>query len=757
VSGGTSQEVSASATPTISPRAATSPREGQASRAMSPVSPAAAPSMPLGAVTPPTMTPNPAGPVTAPASTTEQAIDASSSSKPKGRIKLVNKKALVPKAAIAEASDNTAAVSSSAPGTGSQQLTSIGNPVSSISIADAGSQAKASSSTHLPQSAPPASSSTAAPVTSLESTEINAQDVKPTSRPSPILAPQSETASQQDVTTASITLKPKGKRMLINKKVVKDGEDTKVGEALHPPAPPAEPERISRESLVNIQLEESKPSHSVSIPHGISLDTTANNSAAVQQHSQQYVPLHAPNHVMHSGASSSTAAAPPHMMPANPLQMNPGMNMIPNPASSMPMGAPQHRFRQTNPQDSAAAAQQHHQMPLQVAPAAPPAVAPAATTPSSLTPLGAKRGGKLINKAVAKVGNGQVVPVATPIVSPTLSHRPAPTPMQSPVLSHISKELFLAFRITTLNMDKPRDILRAKEYKNCLTSSSNLTDMGWRDESRGNKDKNKKVKKEEKSNKLTSGANSWATSVQKNKQLGDDDQLIIRKCKGILNKLTVEKFDKLFDQLIQVGMSKACHIEALMKEVFEKATTQHHFIEMYTNLCKRLDNWCKESNIDADFRRILLAQCQASFENNLIPPAGMLNADVNDEVAFEAEVKYKTAMLGNIKFVGRLLVTQLIASRILVQAASQLLEHRSDVTLECLCALIMATGKEFDDSKWKFHHSLKGILNEAKSMINNKDVASRIRFLLQDVFDSQARGWMTKEEYAQANPQVVRP
>eukprot|EP00397_Hematodinium_sp_SG-2012_P044616 GEMP01049877.1.p1 GENE.GEMP01049877.1~~GEMP01049877.1.p1 ORF type:complete len:187 (+),score=22.07 GEMP01049877.1:1-561(+) len=179
-----------------------------------------------------------------------------------------------------------------------------------------------------------------------------------------------------------------------------------------------------------------------------------------------------------------------------------------------------------------------------------------------------------------------------------------------------------------------------------------------------------------------------------------------------------------------------------MKEVFDKATTQHGFIEMYTNLCKRLDLWCKSNpDLGVDFRRILLAQCQNSFENNLKPPEGILGANVNDDEAFEREVKYKTAMLGNIKFVGRLLITQLLASRILLQAASQLLEIKSSVTLECLCVLFMATGKEFDDPKWKFHTKMTYIYDQARCLSADKSVASRIRFLLADVFDCQSRQW----------------
>lgn len=586
-------------------------------------------------------------------------------------------------------------------------------------------------------------------------------------RPTPMETQLSETAS--NISAIPLAAKPKMEgRKLFNKRMVKNAEGTEFV-PLHP-MPEPELESVVPDEI--FQLDEIKISNSVSIPEGTSLmgeeknsrettntpittnndntNVTGNGAGASTAHrGNMYVPPVSVN----TAATSSSTRAPPtsniNKMPLNPavevqkhgLPMGglPGANVGGTMSNGAAPGQQQNMFRGTG----VAAANQHQQQ----------------FEPTS-TAIGAptkKVMGKLLNKAVAKTGDGTtVVPVSTPIVSK--EGRPSPTPMHSPTHNIVvPRDIFLAYRAVTLQFgnDKPKNILWAKEYnKNVISSNTNLTDggAGWRDESsRGNKDK-KKVKKEEKSNRIISGENSWARSVQDTKKLMDDDLqdlLVIRKCKGILNKLTFEKFETLFLQLTQVGISKNCHIEALMKEVFEKATTQHHFIEMYTNLCKRLDIWCKESNIQADFRRILLAQCQASFESNLNPPCGLLNANVNDGVAFEAEVKYKTAMLGNIKFVGRLLVTQLIASRILVQAAAQLLEEKSDVTLECLCALLMATGKEFDNSSWKFHQSLLHIMHKARVLLEETpNLSSRIRFLITDVFDCQKRGWRTREEYA---------
>ncbi|KOB89715.1 hypothetical protein PFDG_05269 [Plasmodium falciparum Dd2] len=54
----------------------------------------------------------------------------------------------------------------------------------------------------------------------------------------------------------------------------------------------------------------------------------------------------------------------------------------------------------------------------------------------------------------------------------------------------------------------------------------------------------------------------------------------MRKSRGILNKLTFDKFDFLYEQIILVGITQLAEIIGLMKLVFEPAVTQHHFVQM---------------------------------------------------------------------------------------------------------------------------------------------------------------------------------
>merc|ERR1719162_1876208 len=119
--------------------------------------------------------------------------------------------------------------------------------------------------------------------------------------------------------------------------------------------------------------------------------------------------------------------------------------------------------------------------------------------------------------------------------------------------------------------------------------------------------------------------------------------------KSILNKLTVEKFDALSAQIMQCGIRSATHLEQLIQEIFEKATTQHHFIDMYADLCSLLNKHRIIEDTSINFKKILLTCCQASFEKNLTPPSGL--SELSSEERNTSELMYKLRMIGNIRFV----------------------------------------------------------------------------------------------------------
>jgi hypothetical protein len=232
---------------------------------------------------------------------------------------------------------------------------------------------------------------------------------------------------------------------------------------------------------------------------------------------------------------------------------------------------------------------------------------------------------------------------------------------------------------------------------------------------------------------------------------------VLRKAKSILNKLTLEKFSQLYEQLLSCGIRTMNHLEILMMEIFEKATTQHHFIDMYADLCSRLnDHFAANPLDDADsktFKKLLLNACQCSFEKNLAPPANLedLGAEERTIVAF----KYKNRMLGNLRFVGALLVRKMVASKVMIAIAEELLNNPTSETLESLAALLTVVGPTFDTREWTGFIAFKGILDQVSNIVKKARAPPRVLCLLKDLLDLRAAGWEDRKPKKLEGPSLI--
>lgn len=242
-----------------------------------------------------------------------------------------------------------------------------------------------------------------------------------------------------------------------------------------------------------------------------------------------------------------------------------------------------------------------------------------------------------------------------------------------------------------------------------------------------------------------SSANSWAAQrLQARLAAGSDEAVqVARAARSILNKLTADKFEALYEQLVTCGVKTPEHVTILMQEIFEKATTQHNFIAMYADLCMRLEPdpriaAAAAADGQSSFRRLLLNQCQCAFEELLDPT---FSCDRQDDE--EARIILKQKTLGNVKFVGQLIVRRMLSSRLLCDCTDQLLgSHEAcPEALESVAVLLRSACPTFDTPSWPFFDRLEQIFARVQELTVKKGVPSRIRFLLKDVLDLRKAGW----------------
>merc|ERR1719181_1526100 len=98
-----------------------------------------------------------------------------------------------------------------------------------------------------------------------------------------------------------------------------------------------------------------------------------------------------------------------------------------------------------------------------------------------------------------------------------------------------------------------------------------------------------------------------------------------RDVNSLLNKITAENFTSITDQLAQLELKQHDDLSQVIDLVFDKAVTEHHYCEMYADMClvlrTRFPEFKSEPNADGTeaptltFTRALLNRCQEEFEN----------------------------------------------------------------------------------------------------------------------------------------------
>ncbi|CAK9071745.1 unnamed protein product, partial [Durusdinium trenchii] len=247
---------------------------------------------------------------------------------------------------------------------------------------------------------------------------------------------------------------------------------------------------------------------------------------------------------------------------------------------------------------------------------------------------------------------------------------------------------------------------------------------------------------------LQHSENSWAAQQRraKTENSSDSKEQVARSIKSILNKLTLEKFSSLSQQLLTCGISSAEHLVVLIHEVFEKATTQHHFIDMYADLCVLLHEHFTAKPLEdgkkLTFKRLLLDECQSSFERLLTPPSNLEQLPTEEKTA--AEMSYKTHMLGNIKLVGGLLARGMLASKVGIAILEELLSNPTPEALESVAALLTALGSSCDRPEWPQHVALTAIFQDVALIVKGNSCPTRERCLLKDLLDLRRNGWVDR-------------
>nr|GME00004.1 eukaryotic translation initiation factor 4G-like isoform X1 [Ipomoea batatas] len=229
-----------------------------------------------------------------------------------------------------------------------------------------------------------------------------------------------------------------------------------------------------------------------------------------------------------------------------------------------------------------------------------------------------------------------------------------------------------------------------------------------------------------------------------------------RQLKAILNKLTPQNFERLFQQVKDVSIDNAATLAGVISQIFDKALMEPTFCEMYVDLCYHLSSELPdfvEDDQRITFKRLLLNKCQEEFERGEREQAeaekmeGDGEFKQSDQEREEKRIQARRRMLGNIRLIGELYKNKMLTERIMHECIQKLLgdyQNPDEEDVEALCKLMCTIGEMIDHAKAR--DQMDTYFEILSNLANNTDLSSRLRFMLMDVIDLRKNNWQQRRK-----------
>ncbi|KAK7714421.1 hypothetical protein SLS57_007147 [Botryosphaeria dothidea] len=249
--------------------------------------------------------------------------------------------------------------------------------------------------------------------------------------------------------------------------------------------------------------------------------------------------------------------------------------------------------------------------------------------------------------------------------------------------------------------------------------------------------------------------------------------VVQRKVKAALNKMTPEKFDRISDQILEIAKQSENETDGrtlrqVIQLTFEKACDEAHWASMYAKFCKRMletmSPAIKDENVrDKNgnpvlggnlFRKYLLNRCQEDFEQGWEANLPMTKKEGEGEEAAMLSDEYYVAAaakrkgLGLIQFIGELYKLGMLTVRIMHECVMRLLNFEGvpdESNIESLVKLLRTVGATMEANE-AGSQMIRAYFERIEKVKDTPGLPSRMHFMLLDLVDLRRCGWKSKDD-----------
>ncbi|KAI9248176.1 armadillo-type protein [Sporodiniella umbellata] len=282
---------------------------------------------------------------------------------------------------------------------------------------------------------------------------------------------------------------------------------------------------------------------------------------------------------------------------------------------------------------------------------------------------------------------------------------------------------------------------------------------------------------------LKKSENRWvpASSKQSPSDIAIDgilpEDIIIRKTKALLNKLTMEKFESISGQIFEYCQQSKIEndgkaLRTVIRLTFEKACDEPAFSAMWAKLCQSMRDRMTDDIVDKTlkdkndmpisgvllFRTYLFDRCQQEFESGWKTKMPDLAAGEMLTDEYYAAAKAKRQGLGLIQLIGELYKLSMLSDKVIYSCLVKLCDdpnNAEDEDVESLCRLLSTVGKTLD-SKPKTSPWLDEFIGRIQGeMSASEKLTSRAKFMILDLAELRSNQWVPHSGVKPSEPTTL--